>query len=310
MLIFVYTRLNDTTRAAIRQQVSAFADVQFRSELPEHELESTFERADVVMGNVPPAWVARAPQTLQFWQLDSAGFDGYQNLRLSVPVANMGDFFAWPCAETIVAGIIGLYRHIHELAVLQHQRNWVGVPIRYKLGLLRRKRVVILGTGAIGQAVRTMLTGFECEVNMLARTDPRAELHSVDELKAILPQTDLVINTLPGTAKGFFSADLIRAMPADGVYANIGRGSTTDEPALIEALQQGRLGGAVLDVTATEPLPADSPLWAMPNVILTQHTGGGQQTEDEGKAAQFLRNLHRFRNGEPLENPIDLSKGY
>ncbi|CCH53475.1 D-isomer specific 2-hydroxyacid dehydrogenase NAD-binding protein [Fibrisoma limi BUZ 3] len=310
MLIFVYTRLNDATRAEIRQQVSDFADVRFRSELPENELQAAFEQAEVVMGNVPPAWLARPPQTLQFWQLDSAGFDGYQNLRLSVPVANMGDFFAWPCAETIVAGIIGLYRHIHELAVLQYQRNWVGVPIRYKLGLLRQKRVVILGTGAIGQAVRKMLTGFDCTVKMLARTDPQADLHSVDELKAILPRTDLVINTLPGTAKGFFSAELIQAMPADGVYANIGRGSTTDESALIEALQQGRLGGAVLDVTATEPLLTDSPLWTMPNVILTQHTGGGQKAEDEGKAAQFLCNLQRFRNGDPLENQIDLSKGY
>jgi phosphoglycerate dehydrogenase-like enzyme len=99
-------------------------------------------------------------------------------------------------------------------------------------------------------------------------------------------------------------------MQPGSFYASVGRGNTTDEPALIAALQAGRLGGAVLDVTATEPLPPNSPLWTLPNVLLTQHTGGGQPLEDEGKVDQLLRNLHQLERSEPLENLVDLARGY
>lgn len=310
MHLFVYTNLSDALRTEFRELLPADVSVTFRNELSPDEQQSAFNRSELVMGNPPPAWWEQPPLSLRFWQLDSAGFDGYQHVQTNALVANMGDFFAWPCAETIVAGILAHYRHIGELAVLQNQQRWVGVPVRYKTGLLRRKQVVVLGSGAIGQAVQQMLLGFDCTIRMLARTDPAADLHSVDDLKAVLPDTDLVVNTLPGTAKGFFSSELITAMKAGSVFANVGRGSTVDEPALIAALQRGHLGGAVLDVTATEPLPADSPLWTLPNVILTQHTAGGQPDEDLGKIEQFLRNLTRLRSGEPLENAAKLGKGY
>ena len=99
-------------------------------------------------------------------------------------------------------------------------------------------------------------------------------------------------------------------MAPGSLYASVGRGNTTDEPALLDALQAGKLGGAVLDVTAKEPLPADNPLWSMPKVLLTQHTAGGQPGEEDGRIDLLLNNLRRFQQGEPLENPIDLSKGY
>ncbi|WP_311136722.1 NAD(P)-dependent oxidoreductase [Hymenobacter cellulosilyticus] len=222
----------------------------------------------------------------------------------------MGDYFAWPCAETIVAGILALYRRLPELAVLQQQRRWVGAPLRAGTGLLRHKQVVILGAGAIGQAVREQLSGFQCTVQLLARTNPEAQLHTVEELQAALPATDIVINCLPGSANGFFSAELVAAMAPSSIYASVGRGNTTDEPALVAALQAGRIGGAVLDVTAQEPLPADSPLWTLPNVLLTQHTGGGQPHEDEGKVEMLLRNLSHLQAGEPLENLVELGRGY
>lgn len=317
MNLFVYTALDDDFNNTLRRQLpseqSGSADsVQtvFRRELPEAEQRAAFQSADLVLGNPPPSWFSEPLPNLKFWQLDSAGFDGYQSVRVTAQVANMGDYFAWPCAETMVAGLLALYRRIPELALLQYQQQWVGVPIRARTGLLRHKRVVILGTGTIGQAVRQMLTGFEGTVTMLARTDPQADLHSADELRAVLPQTDIVVNCLPGTATGFFSVDLIAAMRPGSIYANVGRGTTTDEPALISALQSGRLGGAVLDVTTTEPLPADSPLWTLPNVLLTQHTGGGQPDEDAGKVAQFLRNLALFQAGRPVENAVELGRGY
>ncbi|GAB4036484.1 D-2-hydroxyacid dehydrogenase [Spirosoma gilvum] len=310
MQLFVNTNLDTSLRAALQQQLPSDVTPVFRQDLPKEEQQAAFQAADFILGNPPASWFSEPLPQLKFWQLDSAGFDGYKTVQLTAAVANMGDYFAWPCAETMLAGILAVYRCIPELSVLQSCSEWVGAPIRERTNLLRHKQIVILGTGTIGQAMRQMLSGFACSIKMLARTDPHADLHSADELKAVLPQTDIVINCLPGTATGFFSAELIAAMKPGSMYANVGRGSTTDEPALIDALKSGHLGSAVLDVTAKEPLPGDSPLWTMPNVLLTQHTGGGQPDEDAGKVAQFLKNFTRFRAGEALENAVELARGY
>lgn len=310
MHLFVYTTLNDNARRLLLTQLPAHSTT-FRQDLAEDDQVAAFQQAEVLLGNPPTTWFTPAPpQALRFWQIDSAGIERYQAVQTQAQVANVGDFFAWPCAETMVAGILGWYRHIPELAVLQAQKNWVGAPIRERLGLLRGKRVVVLGSGAIGQAVAKQLTGFDCAVQFLARTDPQAQLHTKEELLAALPETDVVVNCLPGSAENFFSAELVQAMPPSSLYASVGRGNTTDEAALLAALQAGRLAGAILDVTNQEPLPLDNPLWELPNVLLTQHSGGGQPGEDEGKVEILLRNLRRFEQGEPLENQVNLSRGY
>lgn len=311
MRLFVYPPLNDSARQALLSKLPADVTATFRQDLPEPEQAGAFQQAEVLLGNPPADWFTNTPPTgLQLWQIDSAGIDRYQQVHTTAQVANIGDFFAWPCAETMVAGILGWYRHIPELAVLQDEKKWVGAPIRLKLGLLRDKRVIILGSGAIGQAVAQQLTGFNCAVRFLARTDPKAQLHSKEELATALPETDIVVNCLPGSAENFFSAELIDAMPPGSIYASVGRGNTTDEAALVAALQAGRLAGAILDVTRQEPLPADNPLWQLPNVLLTQHSGGGQPGEDEGKVDILLRNLRHFQQGEPLENSVELGRGY
>ena len=312
MRLFVYSPLSASARTYLQQQLPSFFEVTFAADLPTEQQFPAFQETEVLLGNPPPAWLAAgAPPLLQFWQVDSAGFERYRNLRLSIPVANMGDFFAWPCAETMVGGLLALYRHLPELVVLQAQKKWVGgAYVRNRSGLLRGKRVVVLGAGAIALAVRQQLAGFECPVQLLARTHPEAQLHSIEDLKAALPATDIVINTLPGSAVGFFSAELMEAMRPGSIYASVGRGNTTDEPALLRLLQAGYLGGAVLDVTAVEPLPADNPLWTLPNVLLTQHTGGGQHHEDEAKVDVLLRNLELLQASQPLEYMVDLSRGY
>ncbi|MDO7874211.1 D-2-hydroxyacid dehydrogenase [Hymenobacter sp. ASUV-10] len=310
MQLFIYTDYDAPARDLLCQQLTSNITPVFRRDLPTNQQQAAFQQADFLLGNPPAEWLTPTQPQLQFWQIDSAGFERYADLRLPCPVANMGDYFAWACAETIVAGLIAHYRHLPELARLQAEQRWVGAPIRKQLLLLRDQRTIILGAGAIALAVRQQLSGFGCPVQLLARTNPAAQLHSKEELKATLPETDLVINCLPGSADNFFSAELIQAMRPGSVYANVGRGNTTDEPALLAALQSGHLAGAVLDVTATEPLPPDHPFWQMPNVLLTQHTAGGQPREDEGKVEQFLRNLHRLQNGQELENLVDISRGY
>jgi glyoxylate/hydroxypyruvate reductase A len=311
MKIFVYTALDKAARTYLHQQLPAGAEVTFNDDLPTEQAQEAFKAAEIVLGNPPAAWLTAGPlPQLRFWQIDSAGFERYKDVKLAVPVANMGDFFAWACAETMVAGLLALYRRLPELVLLQAKQQWVGAEVRGRQGLLRSKRVIILGSGTIGQAVREQLSGFGCAVQFLARTDPQAQLHTKEELTAGLSETDVVVNCLPGSADKFFSADLVTAMRPGSIYASVGRGNTTDEPALLSALQAGQLGGAVLDVTATEPLPPSHPLWTLPHVLLTQHTGGGQPWEAEGKIDQLVRNLARLGAGQPLENVVNLADGY
>ncbi|MFN4146719.1 MAG: D-2-hydroxyacid dehydrogenase [Runella sp.] len=311
MQIFINTSFNEVLRSVLKKHFSGEHTLVFRNELLEEDPLASFAQSEVILGNPPVAWFATPLPYLKFWQLDSAGFDGYRSLSLpSVVVCNLQDYFSIPCAETIVAGIMAFYRNIDQLTLLKAQKNWVGAALRPRLGLLTGKRVVILGAGSIGQAVRKLLMGFDCSVMLVARSQPEAHIHSPEALLEVLPRTDLVINCLPGTAKGFFTETMINALPPHAVFANVGRGTTVDESALIKALEQNRLAGAVLDVTAIEPLPSDHPFWTMPNVILSQHTGGGQATEDEGKAAFFIENFGRFLKGLPLQNQIDLARGY
>lgn len=285
-------------------------ELYFKTDLSEREQAEAFRRADIIFGNPPVAWWQTIPENLKFWQLDSVGFEYYVGLMPGVPVCNVGDLFARPCAETMIAGILALYRHIDQFIQLRNERRWIGYPIRFTMSLLRDKSVVILGAGAISQTICQLLQGFGCQIQTLARTNPLAELHSVEELKAVLPTTDIIINCLPGTAKGFFNQELISAMKPGGVFANVGRGSTVDEVALIDALKRGNLSGAILDVTTIEPLPDNHPFWGMPQVILTQHTGGGHIHEDDDKIDLFTENLRRFMAGESLTNQIDLNRGY
>ena len=310
MLLFIYSDFAAEVRANLLQKLPPGVTPVFRTDLPADEQRPALHRAELLLGNPPAEWLHPLPPQLRFWQIDSAGIAQYQHLRPTFAVANMGDFFAWPCAETMVAGLLGLLRYVPELAVWQHQQRWVGGPVRTQLGLLRGKRVLILGRGTIGRAVAQQLTGFGCPVQFLARTDPQAQLHTRADVLAALPTTDIVVNCLPGSAEGFFSAELIAALPPHALYASVGRGTTTDEQALIEALQTNRLAGAVLDVTQQEPLPPSSPLWTLPRVLLTQHSGGGQPGEEAGKAELFLRNLRYLNLGEPLENEVQLVRGY
>jgi phosphoglycerate dehydrogenase-like enzyme len=106
------------------------------------------------------------------------------------------------------------------------------------------------------------------------------------------------------------SRALLTAMKPRAIFVNIGRGAVVDEPALIEVLQQRRIGGAVIDVTHTEPLPPTHPLWTCPNTLVTQHTGGGYHDELLDKARIFLENLDRYRRGASLLNPVNLQRGY
>ncbi|SDY51795.1 D-2-hydroxyacid dehydrogenase [Hymenobacter psychrophilus] len=310
MHLFVYSDFSAAARAELTRQLPAGLDVEFATDRHSAQPPAALQTAGLLLGNPPASWLTPLPPQLRFWQIDSAGIHQYQELRPDFLVANMGDLFAWPCAETMVAGLLALLRGVPQLAVWQTRRHWEGGAFRQRLGVLRGRRVLVLGRGSIGLAVAQQLVGFGCAVQFVARTDPQAQLHTHAEVLATLPATDIVVNCLPGSATGYVSAELLAALPPHALYASVGRGSTTDEPALLAALQAGRLAGAVLDVTAQEPLPSDNPLWGLPQVLLTQHTGGGYPEEEADRMKVFLRNLGHWQRGEPLENAVTLGRGY
>lgn len=178
--------------------------------------------------------------------------------------------------------------------------------------MLHGKRVIILGHGSIGRMLRRLLEAFECRVQSFARTTSGAELRTTADLDRALPQADIVACCLPNTPEtcGLFSRDRLARLAPLAIFVNLGRGSVVDESALVDALQSRRLGGAVLDVTVEEPLPAAHPLWGCPNTLIMQHTGGGYEGELLDKTRAFLANFAAFRSGEPLRNVVDLARGY
>ena len=283
---------------------------------PSPDEERTFLESTIAFGNVPAAWVQKATR-LRWMQLESVGFEYYQELDLArMPagfrLANLKGQFARPAAETVLAGLLALYRGLDELIPAQQRRQWICLELRPRMGLLHGKSVVVLGAGSIGRKLADLLRAFECRVEMYARTAPDATLRTPAELDARLGEFDIVVCCLPKTHEtlGFFNRERLARLAPHAIFVNVGRGGVVEEPALVEALEARRLGGAVLDVHLDEPLPPGHPLWSCPRTLLTQHTGGGYDEELLDKARTFLANLACDRAGQDLQNIVTLSRGY
>jgi phosphoglycerate dehydrogenase-like enzyme len=177
---------------------------------------------------------------------------------------------------------------------------------------LAGSKALILGYGAIGQRVERMLDGFGVEVVKVRRSGGEGAL-TPDAWRARLGEFDWVILAVPATTEtdGMIGASEIAAMKPSAVLVNVARGSVVDQEALVAALTEKRIGGAFLDVTSPEPLPADHALWSLPNAHITMHLSGRAQTAMfQRSGARFLENLARFRRGEPLSPQVDLTLGY
>ncbi len=312
MKIFVHTIFNDTEKAYFRQNLPTRYELCFGSELSEENRKEAFLSSDLCLGNIPLAW-AQATTSLQWLQLHSAGLDPYQQLTLpAFPITNLKGFFGQSVAETAVAGIMAMYRGIDRLARWQTTEKWVGTPMRASLHLLENAKVGILGGGAIGLKTAKILTGFDCDIKIFSRTAKGDSILDINTLGQFLPDLDILVACLPETQEtiGLINKSLLELLKPSALFVNVGRGSAVDEEALIDILQENKIFGAVLDVTATEPLPPHHVLWQMPNVLLTQHTSGGWAEENLNKINFFLENLQRFEKGEPLLNMANLERGY
>ena len=164
----------------------------------------------------------------------------------------------------------------------------------------------MVGFGAINQRLATLLAPFNCQITPIRTATP------VDKMDRALATADIVVCCAPDTlaTRGMFDAARLALLPKHAVFANFGRGSIVNEASLADALNNGQIGGALLDVTEDEPLPTSHPFWKCRNTILTQHSGGGTADELDKKIDVFLSNFTRFRNGEPLVGIVDMKRGY
>jgi D-2-hydroxyacid dehydrogenase (NADP+) len=206
-----------------------------------------------------------------------------------------------PMRETIVFLMMGIAREARRLAEAQKAHVWD----RQYWSLLTGKTAVIVGVGVIGIATAKLLKAFEMRVVGVTRTDRAVEgfdeIVPTDQLKAAAARADYLINILPATKDNvsLFDGALFAAMKPTAYYISAGRGQTVDEPALIEALRKHRIAGAALDVFQTEPLPADSPFWDLPNAFILPHLGGYTSEYEDLIMPLIVENMRRFLAGQP-----------
>ncbi len=261
--------------------------------------------------------IGRAP-ALRWIHSISAGVDKVVtplSRQRALQVTNARGVFSRPIAEYVVLMCLATARRLPQLLDLQRDRTWQ--PLRgQELGGLT---VGIVGYGSIGAEVARLLAPFGTRIiatrrhpELGAGDHPNVEVWGVDRLHDLLRGSDVVVIAAPLTDEtaGLVGATELQEMPGHAWLINIARGRLVDELALRRALSAGWIGGAVLDVFDEEPLPAESPLYDTPNLVLTPHTSWSSDRVVERSIDLFVANLERHLAGEPLENLVDLEAGY
>jgi len=282
-------------------------------------IEDALATIEIAVKQFPQALMTQAPH-LRWFQQWGAGADwllDHPVVAASELVITTGSgVHAIPISEHILAYLFAFARALPQAIRGQTQRAWQQ-PEWSRIFELAGKTMVLIGVGAIGERTALMAHGLGMRVlgvrqNADVSTPGVEAMFAPAALLDVLPQADFVVITVPLTeaTRGLIGEAELQAMKESAYIVNIGRGGVIDEPALVPALQEGRLAGAGLDVFASEPLPPDSPLWTMENVIITGHYAGATPIYDERAMAIFLDNLRRYRAGDPLRNVVDKTLGY
>ncbi len=290
----------------------------------ERRWDAMLGRSDVLFGypSESSAGLARALECgphVRFVQGTSAGMGAHirragldaATLR-RVRFASAAGVHAAMLAEFVFYGLLAIRKDAARLRRLRQQRTWE----HFVMGELDGSRIAVVGMGQIGCALASRARAFGMHVVAVNRSGEAH--HLADET---LPTTaiadamatcDAVVVTLPLTDRttNLVDAAAIAAMPSHGILVNVGRGAVVDNAALIVALQTDRIAGAVLDVFDPEPLPADSPLWQMSNVILSPHTAALSAHENRRIVAVFCDNLERLASDRPLRNALNMAEFY
>ncbi|WP_051116549.1 D-2-hydroxyacid dehydrogenase [Amycolatopsis nigrescens] len=269
---------------------------------------------DFLSTAVPAAW--HAADRLRWLHIASAGVDPvlFPELRASdVVLTNSRGVFDHSIAEYVLGVVLAFAKDFARSLDLQREGSWLHRETERVTG----KRALVLGTGPIGQAIAGLLRAAGLRVagvGRRAREDDPAfgTVYASDDLIERLPDADYVIAVAPLTeqTKGIFDARAFAAMKPSARFVNVGRGELVVTDDLIGALRDGELAGAALDVFDTEPLPANSPLWTMKNVLISPHMSGDFVGWRNTLVEVFADNFHRWRAGAELRNVVDKQLGY
>jgi phosphoglycerate dehydrogenase-like enzyme len=273
--------------------------------------------AEVVMALDLPKRMDELAPNLRWVQAIGAGIDHLHDAGLSdnVIVTNAVGVAAVPIAEFVIARLLGVWKRFADLDELQREHKWRATFGR----LFDTSTVGLVGLGAIGGAVAVRARALGAKTLGIRRSyqpgDPSPltdELFGTDSLHAVLGRCDAVVLSAPATpdTENMFDAAAFAAMRPGAVFCNVARGSLVDEAALIEALERGHLGAAIIDVARAEPLPPDDPLWDAPNIHISPHSSASQDRYLETLFDLFADNLGRYVRGDDLRNVVDLSAGY
>ena len=277
--------------------------------------------ADIYIGWLNSA-VLLAAKNLKWIQSPSSGIDAY----LKIPELIESDILLTSArgthsvclAESVLAMIFAFTRGIRNAMLRQQQHVWAMPEIRSKLVELTGSTMGIIGFGTVGRALAERAQVFDLRIIVVDlypadKPDYVSELWGFDRLGELLCESDYVVVTVPRTPQtlGMIGAEQIALMKPSAMLVGISRGGIIDQVALAQALREKRLAAAALDVFEPEPLPADSELWDLENLLITPHAAGGTQFENQYILDIFRENLERFMRGDlPLRNQIDKQRGF
>lgn len=263
-----------------------------------------------VCANTDLIWV-HTPRSGGGEQIKAAQLDDHSLRRVTFTTS--AGVHAEPLAEFAILGVLAGAKNLDKLQAYQRRREWA---MPWEMGGVSGQRAVVIGLGNIGRAVVAKLHALGAEVIGVHRRPVTVQganrVVSLAELPTVLPDADSIILALPATdsTHKLFRAELFSAIKPGATFVNVGRGSTVDEEALVDALAGGRVSFAALDVFAVEPLPAESRLWDMENVIVSPHGASATTQEDQRIAELFADNATRLLNRQPMRNVINTDEFY
>lgn len=269
---------------------------------------------DYFADGVQKAW----PQAgaLEWVHVPAAGVEKLlfpELVESGVVLTNARGVFDQPMAEHVLGTVLYFAKQFNTAKAQQGRREWN----KYVPGNIAGRSVLVAGTGSIGRCIGRLLAAAGMTVDGLGRTARPGDadfrtIHASADFTAVAGDYDYVVLAAPLTpqTRHMVDADVLAALKSTAVLINVGRGALVDEEALVAALETGAIAGAGLDVFETEPLPADSPLWARDNVLATPHVSGDARSQEAVLVEQFTANLHAWLQGRPLLNVVDKALGF
>jgi phosphoglycerate dehydrogenase-like enzyme len=316
------------------EAVSSRLHIQVRQARPFEEIEDSLAQVEILYTNHTLPRPEQAPK-LRWVQFHYAGVDEVADHPLfqsHVLFTTVSGIHVVAMAEYVMAHILTFAHRLPRMLEDKAHGAWSLERLdRYMPDELRGATLGIVGYGSVGRQVARLASAFGMQVLAVKRNamdptdsgytlpdtgDPAGDIperiYPPQALRSFLSECDYVVLTVPLTDETYhmIDADALAAMRQEAILINVARGAVVDESALVEALQEGLIGGVALDVFEEEPLPPDSPLWTLPNALISPHVAGFMPHYDECATDLFAENLGRYLAGQPLINLVDKERGY